>query len=61
MSMSPAFDEMWAEGSAVRRPYKNIKAWLDSEDRPSLKANEDANDLFRLTGITFNVYGSSGR
>ena len=36
MSMSPAFDEMWADGSAVRRPYKNIKAWLDSEDRSSL-------------------------
>ena len=58
--MSPAFDEMWADGSAIRRPYQNIKAWLDSEDRSSLKAKRrDANDLFRLTGITFNVYGSS--
>ena len=60
MTVSPAFDEMWADGSAIRRPYQNIKAWLDSEDRPSLKAKRrDANDLFRLTGITFNVYGSS--
>ena len=58
--MCSAFDEMWADGSVIRRPYQNIKAWLDSEDRPSLKAKRrDANDLFRLTGITFNVYGSS--
>ena len=60
MQLRTAFDEMWADGSSIRRPYKNIKAWLDSEDRPSLKAKRrDANDLFRLTGITFNVYGSS--
>ena len=38
MQLRTAFDEMWADGSAIRRPYQNIKAWLDSEDRPSLKA-----------------------
>ena len=50
---------MWADGSSIRRQHKNIKTWLDGEERNSLKAKRrDANDLFRLTGITFNVYGS---
>ena len=53
------FDEMWVDGSSIRIPYYNIKAWLDSEDRNSLRAKQrDADALFRLTGITFNVYGA---
>ncbi len=59
MEAGTVFDEMWADGSSIRRPYRNIKTWLDGEERNSLKAKRrDANDLFRLTGITFNVYGS---
>ena len=59
MEADVVFDEMWADGTSIRRPYKNIKTWLDTEERNSLKAKrQDANDLFRLTGITFNVYGS---
>ena len=58
MEADLVFDEMWADGTSIRRPYKNIKTWLDAEERNSLKAKrQDANDLFRLTGITFNVYG----
>ena len=56
MEADLVFDEMWADGTSIRRPYKNIKTWLDTEERNSLKAKrQDANDLFRLTGITFNV------
>ena len=60
MEQDAFFDEMWADGSSVRSPYKNIKAWLGGEERSSLRAKQrDADALFRLTGITFNVYGSA--
>ena len=59
MKKYTAFDEMWSDGSSIRRPYRNIKTWLDGEDWNSLETKRrDANEIFRLTGITFNVYGS---
>ena len=60
MEKNNFFDEMWADGLSIRPPYQNIKAWLDNEEQTSLRAKQrDADALFRLTGITFNVYGSA--
>ena len=54
MEAGSVFDEMWADGSSIRRPYRNIKTWLDGEERNSLKAKRrDANDLFRLTAVSY--------
>lgn len=55
------FDEMWGSDGpdgTVRAPYQPFGAWLDGEDPKHLRAKQrEAEDLFRLTGITFNVYG----
>lgn len=49
---------MWGRDAQVRAPYKNFCNWFDQEDPKRLRAkNREAEDLFRLTGITFNVYG----
>ncbi len=54
----PHFDEMWGTGHAVRTPYRTYNAWFDDEDHARLRAKQrEADELFRLTGITFNVYG----
>ena len=59
MEHSNQFDEMWGENSSVRAQYLQIKKWLDSEDYKVLRSKQrEADDLFRLTGITFNVYDS---
>lgn len=51
---------MWGHDAQLREPYKNFNAWFDQEDPKRLRAkNREAEDLFRLTGITFNVYGRS--
>ncbi|MEM9011032.1 MAG: circularly permuted type 2 ATP-grasp protein [Pseudomonadota bacterium] len=52
------FDEMQQPGGQAREPYRAYADWLAEEDssRLSLKSAE-AEALFRLTGITFNVYG----
>ncbi len=46
-----------ADGT-VRAPYRDYKAWLDKQD-PALMRRKgvEAENLFRRTGITFNVYG----
>ncbi|MEX0350968.1 MAG: circularly permuted type 2 ATP-grasp protein [Paracoccaceae bacterium] len=52
------FDEMWGREDNLRGPYENYKSWLDGEDARQLRAKQrEADELFRLTGITFNVYG----
>ncbi|WP_299793204.1 circularly permuted type 2 ATP-grasp protein [uncultured Marivita sp.] len=52
------FDEMWGQDEQLRAPYQDFHAWFDQEDPKRLRAkNREAEDLFRLTGITFNVYG----
>jgi len=56
------FDEMWgaeADGNGdVRGPYAHYHAWFAEEDAKRLRAKRrEADELFRLTGITFNVYG----
>ena len=53
------FDEMSGSNETVRSPYKEYKNWVDSEDPAWLRKKSDqAEEFFRRTGITFNVYGS---
>jgi len=54
------FDEMWGdgEGESLRAPYARFQQWFEGEDPSRLRAKQrEAEELFRLTGITFNVYG----
>lgn len=59
MEKPQIFDEMTGmDDNAPRAPYAEFSAWFDSEDPSRLrKKQREADDLFRLTGITFNVYG----
>ncbi|SPF80631.1 circularly permuted type 2 ATP-grasp protein [Pseudoprimorskyibacter insulae] len=58
MEQDPIFDEMGGTGGEVRPPYEVFKTWFDGEDPSRLRAKQrEAEELFRLTGITFNVYG----
>jgi uncharacterized circularly permuted ATP-grasp superfamily protein len=58
MGETPFFDEMWGHDQSLREPYRIFYEWLDQEDRGRLRAKQrEAEELFRLTGITFNVYG----
>lgn len=60
MTEHSVFDEMWGRDDQIRGPYQNFFDWFDKEDPKRLRAkNREAEDLFRLTGITFNVYGRS--
>ncbi|MFP7571809.1 circularly permuted type 2 ATP-grasp protein [Marivita sp. S2033] len=60
MTEQSTFDEMWGHDGQLREPYKNYHSWFDQEDPKRLRAkNREAEELFRLTGITFNVYGRS--
>jgi uncharacterized circularly permuted ATP-grasp superfamily protein len=44
--------------SGLRDPYTAFDAWLKSEDPARLRRKQrEAEEVFRLTGITFNVYG----
>lgn len=58
MTQKPIFDEMWGSDDALRAPYADFNTWFSQEDAKRLRAkNREAEELFRLTGITFNVYG----
>ncbi|WP_049644127.1 circularly permuted type 2 ATP-grasp protein [Candidatus Rhodobacter oscarellae] len=58
MTTGDTYDEMWGRGDDLRPPYEGYKHWLDGEDAKRLRAKRrEADELFRLTGITFNVYG----
>ncbi|WP_085878304.1 circularly permuted type 2 ATP-grasp protein [Roseisalinus antarcticus] len=60
MQDKPNFDEMWGHEDGLREPYDNFNAWFENEDPARLRAKQrEAEDVFRLTGITFNVYGRS--
>lgn len=60
MSEETKFDEMWGADGALRAPYRTFNAWFDGEDPKRLRAKQrEAEELFRLTGITFNVYGQA--
>jgi len=58
MSEDRPFDEMWGQGDGLRDPYREFSGWFENEDPARLRAKQrEAEELFRLTGITFNVYG----
>ncbi|MCT8329527.1 circularly permuted type 2 ATP-grasp protein [Albidovulum sediminis] len=58
MGNGSVFDEMWGSDGQLRSSYAGVRDWLDSETPARLRAkSREAEDLFRLTGITFNVYG----
>jgi uncharacterized circularly permuted ATP-grasp superfamily protein len=60
MNGSNIFDEMWGSDGSLREPYRGFHAWFDQEDPRRLRAKQrEAEELFRLTGITFNVYGKA--
>ena len=53
-----AFDEMGPAG-ATRPPFATWREWYDQAEPGRLRAKtREADAVFRLTGITFNVYGS---
>ncbi|KAB2681370.1 MULTISPECIES: circularly permuted type 2 ATP-grasp protein [Brucella/Ochrobactrum group] len=52
------FDEMLNHGGNIRQPYEFLKQWLDQQDpHKLLQKSDDAESVFRKTGITFAVYG----
>lgn len=54
----PSFDEMLAADGSVRPAYAGYREWYDEQDRAWLRRQSDqAEQVFRRTGITFNVYG----
>jgi uncharacterized circularly permuted ATP-grasp superfamily protein len=58
MENGPNFDEMWGSDQQLRQPYELFQSWFEGEDPKRLRQKQrEAEDLFRLTGITFNVYG----
>ena len=58
MSDDSIFDEMLGHDQNVRGPYQQFDQWFEDEDPKRLRAKQrEAEELFRLTGITFNVYG----
>ena len=53
-----AFDEMHPHDGGVRKPYTGYDGWIQSQDPARLlKKMQDAERVFRRTGITFAVYG----
>ncbi len=58
--MSEYFDEMFNGDGSLRGPYEEIGRWFNAEDASRLRAKQrEAEKVFRLTGITFNVYGKA--
>lgn len=58
MTDKPIFDEMMGTDGEVRAPYYKFNEWFEDADPKRLRAKQrEADDLFRLSGITFNVYG----
>ena len=52
------FDEMYLGEDSVREPYSDYFEWYNRQDDARLrKRARDAENFFRRTGITFNVYG----
>lgn len=55
----PSYDEMLAADGTVRDAYSGYRQWFDEQDRDWLRhQNDRAEQVFRRTGITFNVYGN---
>jgi len=59
--VSPSFDEMKDGEGAIRAPYRQFAAWLDTIPAETLALKrQEADELFRRMGITFLVYGEGG-
>jgi uncharacterized circularly permuted ATP-grasp superfamily protein len=57
--VAAAFDEMNGYGGGVRAPYLEIASWLGTQRLDDLsRKRQEAEVLFRRTGITFAVYGA---
>ncbi len=57
-SNSPNFDEMFDGVGNIRPGYDDYCGWLGEQDAGWLRRKDkEADDSFRRTGITFNVYG----
>lgn len=55
---SAFFDEMWKEAQTPRNHYARYAKWLAAIDNDTIAAKRQEADLiFRRTGITFAVYG----
>ena len=55
------FDEMLCSDGSVRVPYQDYAQWLSQYPAESMAKKRDEADLiFRRTGITFAVYGEDG-
>ena len=60
MSQTLPFDEMTNADGSIRDAYQAFQAWFSAEDPAHLRAKaREAEAFFRLTGITFNVYGQA--
>jgi uncharacterized circularly permuted ATP-grasp superfamily protein len=60
MDTPVCFDEMWGTDDTLREPYRDFHGWFTQEDAKRLRDKQrEAEELFRLTGITFNVYGKA--
>ena len=54
------FDEMMGAGQLRRDPYHMYGDWIDAQDIKQLRRKSaEAENFFRRTGITFNVYGAA--
>lgn len=57
---TPAFDEMLRPDGSARGAYSDYAAWFEGQQLAALrKKAEEADAVFRRTGITFNVYGAN--
>ncbi|ALE16128.1 Protein containing domains DUF404, DUF407 [Altererythrobacter epoxidivorans] len=57
---SAKFDEMRDEHGDVREAYSGYCEWYDGQEKGYLKRKDaEADETFRRTGITFNVYGEN--
>ena len=56
-----AFDEYRDETNGVRPAYADVALWIDATGLATLDSRrEEAEAIFRRTGITFAVYGEGG-
>jgi len=59
MEANNNFNEMYAADETVRAPYQNLEKWLTDQSPAALRRKQqEADQIFRRLGITFQVYGS---
>ena len=56
----PNFDEMVEADGSIRPAYRQYHTWFEEQDPATMRRkHREAENFFRRTGITFNVYGES--